>query len=404
MTHARTIALALLVVVSFGGCASEFAGSYADQRQAPAASETRSPAAVAADSAVAGFAEAGSSTPATAELNPEPTQPVVASIQRQVIYTGALTVLSPDPAGATEAVRQIVDSAGGYLSSVQGQRVVLRVPADRFNSVMREVAALGLVIDRQITANDVTAELVDLNIRIDNLQALRERMKALLEKADKVEDALNIEKELARLTGEIELMKGRLRLLTDQVSLSTITVLFNTPRHTASGLASKVRPFPWVNTVGGEAFGAAALPQAQSKLGRGAELDLPDGFVRFYQKDYEVYALGRGQVVMKVSRVSNYDEASAGFWVDQVRERLTEELGVPMDEPRRVTIRDDEVGYTMTGSRPAGQEQLGYFVGLAASDDHVFVIEAWGPADEVEAKQDELIRSLQTLRINRGWW
>ena len=78
---------------------------------------------------------------------------------------------------------------------------------------------------------------------------------------------------------------------------------FNSPRQTASGLASKVRPFPWVNSVGGEAFGAEALPRAQSKLGRGAELELPDGYVRFYQKDHEVYALGRGQVVVKVNRV-----------------------------------------------------------------------------------------------------
>ena len=183
------------------------------------------------------MAEAGSDAPAPAAdgSNGEPTQPVVASIQRQVVYTAAVTVLSldpdgaiealrrsvdaaggyvsslqgqqavlrvpanqfesvmrdvaalgfvtdrlsPDPDGAIEALRRSVDAAGGYISSLQGQQAVLRVPADRFEAVMRDVAALGFVTDRQISANDVTAELVDLEIRIDNLEALRGRMKGL---------------------------------------------------------------------------------------------------------------------------------------------------------------------------------------------------------------------------------
>ena len=84
--------------------------------------------------------------------------------------------------------------------------------------------------------------------------------------------------------------------------------------------------------------------------------------------------------------------------MDQVRERLTEELGVPMGEPQRVTIRDGEVGYTMIGQPPdRDAEELGYFVGLAASDDHVFVVEAWGPADAVEEARAGLVNSLQSL-------
>ncbi len=353
-------------------------------------------------SAGGGGGEAGRMVQSLAAPAPAP-QPVV-QIKREVIYTGALTVLSPDPEAAVTSVRQLAEAAGGYASSVQQQRITVRVPAAQFDAVMEAIAELGLVTDRQIEADDVTEQLLDLQIRLDNLEALRGRMKALLDKAEAVEDALKIEKELARLTTEIETIKGRLRLLRDRVAMSTITVAFNAPKGTSSGLAGRVRPFPWVNEVGAEAFGAARLPKAQPKLGKAARVELPDGFVRFFQRDYRVYAIDRGRVVLKVSRHPNYDAADAAFWVDQVRDRLTDDLGVPVDGPNDVAIEGGAAGVVLTGKRPAGRDPLGYFVGLSASDRYVYLVEAWGPAGQIAAQHDALVGSLQTLRVSRGWW
>ncbi|MEO1237689.1 MAG: DUF4349 domain-containing protein [Planctomycetota bacterium] len=338
------------------------------------------------------------------QIDEPPPTPPDASAARQVIYTGRLTVLSPDPAAAIDRARQLAEDLGGYADAVRRQSVRLRVPAAKFDAAMQALAELGLVTDRAIDAADVTAELVDLQLRLDNLEALRQRMKALLERAERVEDMLAIEKELGRLAGEIEQLKGQLRLTRDRVALSTITVTFNAPSGTASGLAGRVRPFAWVNSVGDEAFGARPLPHAQPKLGRAPKLTLPGGFVRFYQKDHRVFAIDRGQVVVKLTRQPNFDQADVGFWVDQVRDRLTTELGVPTQDPvRRVTQNRSPV-LVIHGQRPAGQKPLGYLAGLAANDKHVFVLEAWGPADELERQAPALIESLETLQINRGWW
>lgn len=333
---------------------------------------------------------------------PDPT-PTPASIARQVIYTGGLVVLSPDPDGAAAAARRIAEEADGYVSSARGQTVVLRVPAEAFDDTMQALGELGLVTDRSLDANDVTEQLTDLRIRLDNLEALRQRLQALLERAESVEDALKIETELGRLTGEIESIKGRLRLLNDRVALSTITVTFNTPVGTASGLAGRVQPFGWVSAVGAEAFGARRLPQAQPKLGRAPRLELPDGFVRFYQQDHRIYAIDRGQVVVKVSRQSNFDEAPADFWAEQIRDRLTRELGVPVGEPVAVDL-DGDPGFTLTGRRPAGNEALGYFVGLTSNDDYVYLVEAWGPIEQLDRHTSALVGSLGTLRVSRGWF
>ncbi len=389
-----------LFVFAQAGCTSQTA---MEGRSGVMLGRTASAAPMSDLSGPAGGRVANEPAPTTALAAPKPEAQTVVQVQRQVVYTGALTVLSPDPAGAIDAVKQLADRLGGYATNITAQAITIRVPATQFDAAMDAVAELGLVTDRNVQAADVTEELLDLDIRLNNLEALRERMKALLEKADKVEDALKIEQELGRLTTEIERIKGKLRFLKDQVALSTITVRFNAPRGTSSGLATRVRPFPWVNTVGGEAFGAARLPQAQSRIGKGARIDLPEGFVRFYQQDYRVFAIDRGQVVLKVTRHANYDQADTSFWVDQVRDRLTEELGVPISAAQRVTIRDNDPGYVMTGNRPAGKDRLGYFVGLSATDDYVYAVEAWGPADQVEQQHGRLIESLRTLRVSRFW-
>ena len=370
---------------SYGNTSTAAAGDWMQQEAMLAQprndNSTRfEPASMASSTAANSFADSDADAVTNSEFRAAP-QPQAEPTQttRQVIYTGQLVVLSPDPAAAIDTARRLAEEAGGYADSIRSQSIRLRVPADRFDAVMESLGKLGLVTHREIDAADVTAQLVDLQIRLDNLEALRGRMKTLLERADKVEDALNIEKELGRLTGQIEQLKGQLRLMKDRVALSTINVTFNTPTGTASGLAGRVTPFPWVATVGSEAFGARRLPNAQPKLGRGAKLDLPPGFVRFFQQDYHLFAIDRDQVVLKVTRQANYDQAPARFWVDQVRDRLTRQLGVPVDEPRRVALGDDETAYTMTGNRPSGEEALGYFVGLASNDDHVYLIEAWGP-------------------------
>ncbi|HEY8078464.1 MAG TPA: DUF4349 domain-containing protein, partial [Labilithrix sp.] len=88
----------------------------------------------------------------------------------------------------------------------------------------------------------------DLDIRIKNARAMQTRLKALLEKAS-VKEALEIEKELNRVTQDLELMEGKLKLLKDKIAYSTITVAFEPRGSTLQ--TSRVRlPFPWLSQLG----------------------------------------------------------------------------------------------------------------------------------------------------------
>jgi hypothetical protein len=79
---------------------------------------------------------------------------------------------------------------------------------------------------------------------------MRERLERLLARADAVEDALAIERELQRLTDVIELLKGRQRYLTDQIRFSTITIVFQALSTEPTGPDGFTLPFDWLGELG----------------------------------------------------------------------------------------------------------------------------------------------------------
>ncbi len=172
---------------------------------------------------------------------------------RKLIYSGAITVEVASPEAAMAELLARVAEWGGHMQSQVGNRLTVRVPAEHFDAAFDGVRNAGRVITEQRTAQDVTEEYRDLEIRLNNATKSRERLLALLEAAEKVDDILMIEKELRRLTDEIETMEGRRRYLADQVTLATLVAGFQAvaepPPDRRRRRASRFR---WVNLIGAE--------------------------------------------------------------------------------------------------------------------------------------------------------
>jgi hypothetical protein len=102
---------------------------------------------------------------------------------------------------------------------------IARIPVDRYESFLEELSTLGVTENFNQTAQDVTEEFVDLEARIANKRQLEKRILQLLEESEgKVEEILEVERELARVRSEVEQMDGRLRYLTNRTDLTTITI------------------------------------------------------------------------------------------------------------------------------------------------------------------------------------
>jgi hypothetical protein len=166
-----------------------------------------------------------------------------------LIYTASLAMAVYQVEPGLDAVEKTARDAGGYLSSRQDNAITVRVPRERFDDVVARIERLGDVTHRDIKAQDVTDEYVDLAARLKNAYAMRDRLGDLLSKAA-VKEALEIERELGRVTEEIERMEGKLKLLRDQIAFSTITVTFAPMAAQEVHDTSLLSPFPWLQQLG----------------------------------------------------------------------------------------------------------------------------------------------------------
>jgi hypothetical protein len=84
------------------------------------------------------------------------------------------------------------------------------VKSEHLNDAIKEISELGKVQGKSLSGQDVTEEYLDFQIRLENAEKSRERYLELLAKAENVEAALKVEKELERLNGTIDLLKGKM--------------------------------------------------------------------------------------------------------------------------------------------------------------------------------------------------
>jgi len=169
---------------------------------------------------------------------------------RVILYSADLGLYVFDPPKSLAKAIDYTKEEGGYMQASTNQSVTLRVPVARFEALMDRLDELGDIHYRNITGTDVTEDFLDLTIRLKNAQALRERLALLFAQAKSVEDSLAIEKELARVTTEIEQMKGRLRYLRDRADFSVITLKVE-PKSTEQVVRDHIPlPFGWLQKYG----------------------------------------------------------------------------------------------------------------------------------------------------------
>lgn len=164
----------------------------------------------------------------------KPVPPGTAAQGRKIIHTATveLVVENFDPVQAQ--VEAVVRQFDGYVarSNVSGLpgrprsgQWTVRVPVARYEGFLAAVRELGEVQNVTSDSKDVTEEYYDVEAHVRNKKQEETRLlKLLAEATGKLEEILAVEKELSRVRGEIEQLEGRLRVLTDQTTLTTVTL------------------------------------------------------------------------------------------------------------------------------------------------------------------------------------
>jgi len=157
---------------------------------------------------------------------------------RQLIRTGHVTIEVKDAQAAVQKLQQVATTAEGFAANTSMSRsgdggqngsITLRVPSSAFDKTIDKVREAGKVRDWSTNTQDVTAEYVDLEARLRNARREEQEVAKLYDRSGRLEDLIKVSTRLGEVRGTIERLEGQMRVMKDQVSLCTITVMVYEP-------------------------------------------------------------------------------------------------------------------------------------------------------------------------------
>ena len=179
---------------------------------------------------------------------------------RKIIRNADITIEVPSTTDAQHRVTSIAEAHGGFVVTSEAKqresndpaqrtldiKLVVRVPSNQFGGAFDEIRKLaGNTPEEHVTSQDVTEDFIDLEARIKTQKALEVQFLEIMRQANKIADALEVQRQIAEVRTDIEKLEGRKRFLENRSSLSTINVNIQTPKPmiavTKSGFGHSLR-------------------------------------------------------------------------------------------------------------------------------------------------------------------
>ncbi|HYW72633.1 MAG TPA: DUF4349 domain-containing protein, partial [Pyrinomonadaceae bacterium] len=169
---------------------------------------------------------------AMAQRAPEAPVDLVRTKNPMIARTARLIMSTRQFDQARADLEQILKKHEGYFAELQlnapaiGNRTLdatLRVRSDQMEAALADIRKLGRVEAESLAGEDETQQYVDLEARLINARRTEERLAAMLrERTGKLTDVLVVEKEIARVRGEIEQMEAESKSLLNKVSFARV--------------------------------------------------------------------------------------------------------------------------------------------------------------------------------------
>ncbi len=155
---------------------------------------------------------------------------------RKVIKTANLKVETLEFDNFINGLKADIDVYGGYIerSNVSGNNIystttrsaqfTIRIPQDKIDGFLGCIGNYGTVTSTNYNEDDVTLQYVDVESRIRTLQTEQKTLLGLLEKAEYINDVIELEARLSQVNYDIESYTSRLRTYDNQITYSSVTV------------------------------------------------------------------------------------------------------------------------------------------------------------------------------------
>lgn len=159
--------------------------------------------------------------------------------ERLVIKDANLVIVVDDPSLSLDRITRLAEDLGGFVvyanlyqtETSEGVKIpqasiAIRVPAEELSNALEKIKAESDQdpISQGISSQDVTGEYVDLQSRLNNLEATEAQLLVIMEEAKRTEDVLAVYNQLTQVREEIEIIKGRMKFLEQSAALSSIQI------------------------------------------------------------------------------------------------------------------------------------------------------------------------------------
>jgi hypothetical protein len=168
----------------------------------------------------------------------------------QLVKQAELTLTVKSIEDSLAAINSIVRQYQGDLLSLNATRpqdeqqprrayLEVRVPQGQLERAIADLVDLGVVEQQQLSAQDVSAQLVDYDARLRNLRKSEELVLGIMERSGDMGEVLTVARELDTIRAAIEQLDAQINSLRNQVAYSTIRLTLQT-----EGIIASSRPTP----------------------------------------------------------------------------------------------------------------------------------------------------------------
>ncbi len=226
------VALALAALLLLAGCGGGGGNTEAAAPSAPAPGAT-----VDNWESDMGWEAPQEPMPAPAEDAGQTESPVYRNSGAKLIRRAELTIQTEQFDQTAAALETLAAQYNGYFESsseyggswrdVNARRsgeYVVRIPAEHYGSFLRSAGDLGYVTNKRETSEDVGEQYYDTEARLKTQRTKQERLLSLLEKAESMEDIIQLENALSEVEYQIEQYTSTLNRYDSLIGYSTFTI------------------------------------------------------------------------------------------------------------------------------------------------------------------------------------
>jgi cbb3-type cytochrome oxidase subunit 3 len=154
---------------------------------------------------------------------------------KRIIKTAEISLDLKDYKKYNQSLHEGLKFFGAYIAgeeqvaddNKQLNRLTIKVPVAQFDNLVGSFSGDGVkMLQKKISSDDVTEEVVDIKSRLEAKKQMRERYLGLLKQARNMKEILEVQAEINSIQEDIESASGRAAYLSHQSAYSTIHLTY----------------------------------------------------------------------------------------------------------------------------------------------------------------------------------